>query len=330
MGFRARLLRGSLAVLVAGALVVPLTGAGRAGTPAPVPPRLPALADAPPAARYAANRDAVRDAARAAASHGDRERATALWALAAPGRRLLAFDGRGNGRIVEVLGDLPTARRVAVLVPGSGTTIETYDPAPGTANPAKALAGAARSLYAVLRRHGSGGGDRTAVVAWLGYDAPATVGTAVLGTVRADQGAGRLQRFLEALHTAWPAQRVALLCHSYGSVVCGRAADGLDGTGVRDVVFYGSPGTGVADADALGTDARVWAGRGADDWIAHVPHTAADLLGTGLGLGPDPTSHGYGADLFPAGAGGHSDYLRPGSVALRSLAALVHGGGGRG
>jgi hypothetical protein len=72
---------------------------------------------------------------------------------------------------------------------------------------------------------------------------------------------------------------------------------------------------------ALDTTARVWAGRGGGDWIRNVPHV--QLLG--LGFGPDPTAPGFGARIFDCGAGGHSDYFRPPSIALRNLAYIALG-----
>ncbi len=65
-----------------------------------------------------------------AAAHGDAHRAAAVRALAAPSRRLLAFDGRGAGQATEVLGDLAHAEHIAVLVPGSDTSLDTYAPLP--------------------------------------------------------------------------------------------------------------------------------------------------------------------------------------------------------
>ncbi|WP_187282314.1 hypothetical protein [Streptomyces sp. wa22] len=46
----------------------------------------------------------------------------------------------------------------------------------------------------------------------------------------------------------------------------------------------------------------------------------------------DPVSPEFGAKVFDAGDAGHSDYLGPGSVSLRSIAGIVAGtaGGGRG
>ena len=78
-------------------------------------------------------------------------------------------------------------------------------------------------------------------------------------------------------------------------------------------------------AAALHARARVWAARGGDDWIAEVPHVSTDLFGTTVGFGTDPVSLAFGAHVFAAGSGGHSDYFRPGSVSLTNLARIVLG-----
>lgn len=105
-------------------------------------------------------------------------------------------------------------------------------------------------------------------------------------------------------------------------MVCGRAAPGLD---VDDIALIGSPGTGVDTAAALHTRARVWAARGGDDWVAEVPHVRIDVLGTTVGFGTDPMSPSFGARVFAAGEGGHSDYFRPGSPSLANLTRIVLG-----
>ena len=115
---------------------------------------------------------------------------------------------------------------------------------------------------------------------------------------------------------------MSLLCHSYGTVVCGSAARGLD---MDELVLLGSPGTGVDSAARLRTSARVWAARGADDWVAHVPHARAHFFGTTVGFGRDPMNPAFGAHVFAAGRGGHSDYFKPGSVSLDNLARIVLG-----
>ncbi|MFH9012680.1 alpha/beta hydrolase [Streptomyces sp. NPDC017943] len=296
-----------------GALVLPLTGAVRPGIPAPAPAALPPPGATTLEAAYAANRANAAEAARMAAAHHDRHRAAADRALAAPARRLLAFDGRGPGRVTEVLGDLRRAERVAVLVPGSDTSLDTYG----------RFRAAATALQRQLARRGGPGGPRTAVVAWLGYATPGTVSTAVATTGRAERAAPRLRALVADLRAVTGgAARVSLLCHSYGSVVCGRAAPGLD---VDDIALVGSPGTGADTAAALGTRARIWAARGGDDWVEHVPHLDAGLFGTTVGFGTDPVSPEFGARVFTAGDGGHSDYFRPGTDSLANLARIVLG-----
>ncbi|MFJ1678616.1 alpha/beta hydrolase [Streptomyces sp. NPDC088251] len=306
---RSRLCRALLTALVVASVTVPVSGAvGPADVPAPaptVPGALPAATPTALAERYAATRADIGAAARMADDHGDAKRAGALRVMADPARHLLSFDGRHGGRTVEVVGDLSRADRIAVLVPGAGISVDNY----------WRLKGGAQALRREL-------GDRAAVVAWLGYETPATVSLAAATSRRADRAAPGLREFLDELRRVRPAARTSLLCHSYGSVVCARAAAGVR---VADIVLYGSPGVGVDDVAALHTPAAVWAGRGSDDWIADVPHVRLQLPDTDVGFGADPVSDGFGAHVFEAGSGGHSDYLKPGSVSLRNLARIVDG-----
>lgn len=302
-----RLRRGLLAALVAASVAGPVAGAaGPAAVPAPAPAARHPLHTATPEAlarRYAATRADIRAAGRSAAAHGDRVRAAALRALARPGRHFLFFDGRDGGRGAEVFGDLAHAERIAVLVPGAGTDLDHY--------------GRLRDGGAAL--HGELGAG-TAVVAWLGYRTPATVSPAALTPGRAAEAAPALRDFAGELRALRPGVPTVLLCHSYGSVVCARAARA---TPVRDIVLYGSPGTGYATAADLRTGATVWAGRGGGDWIGNVPHLRLRLPFADIGFGTDPVSPAFGARVFDAGDGGHGDYLRPGSVPLRNIARIV-------
>ncbi|MFB7917209.1 alpha/beta hydrolase [Streptomyces sp. NPDC056061] len=306
-----RLRRGVLAAAVAASVAVPVVGAaGPAAVPAPAPAVRGPLRIAAPAAlaeRYAATRADIRAAERVAAAHGDRRRAAALAAMAEPGRRFLSFDGRDGGRGAEVFGDLSRAERIAVLVPGAGIDLDHY----------WRLRNGAAALREEL-------GDRSAVVAWLGYRTPATVSPAALTPGRAFEAAPALRHFVDELRALRPGARTSLLCHSYGSVACARAAHGLR---VADIVLYGSPGTGYRTAAGLRARAVVWAGRGGDDWIADVPHTKLRLPFTDIGFGADPVAPAFGARVFAAGDGGHSDYLLPGSVPLRNIARIVAGTG---
>ncbi|GAA2418864.1 alpha/beta hydrolase [Streptomyces mauvecolor] len=303
-----RLRRSLVALLVAASVAVPLSGAARpAAVPAPAPADLGPLTVAGLDARYAANRAAVLAAGKMADDYGDRRRARALDAMAEPGRTFLSFDGRDGGRTAEVFGDLARAERIAVLVPGSDTNLDQY----------ARLRNGALALSQQL-------GPRAAVIAWMGYETPATVSPEILTPGRADDAAPQLTSFVRELVAAKSAARTTLLCHSYGSVVCAKAASGVD---VAAVVLYGSPGTGFDTAAALHTRAAVWAGRGGADWISDVPHASLQLPCVTVGFGTDPVSRHFGAQLFDAGPGGHSDYLKPGSVPLKNIARIVNGEG---
>ncbi|TCR23819.1 alpha/beta hydrolase family protein [Streptomyces sp. BK205] len=304
--------RALVAALLVTAVVAPLSAAARPQIPAPPPAALPTLTAATLDRAYAANRANAAAAARMAAAHGDTHRAKADGELADPARRLLAFDGRGTGEATEVLGDLARADRVAVLVPGSDTSLDTYPRFRATAE----------ALHRQLTRTAPRG-TRTAVVAWLGYRTPDTVSTTVLTTDRADEAAPGLSEFIGRLHgIVGTGATVSLVCHSYGTVVCARAAAHLD---VDDLVLIGSPGTGADTAAGLHTPARIWAARGKDDWVGDVPHVRTDLFGVTVGFGTDPVSPAFGARVFAAGEGGHSGYFTPGSVSLANLARIVLG-----
>ncbi|MFD9162239.1 alpha/beta hydrolase [Streptomyces sp. NPDC059558] len=301
---RGRLRRTLLGALVAAAVAVPISAAASPHVPAPAPAVFPE--DAAPQSRYAANRANIAEAVRHAEDADRPGRAARLRTMEASGAaQFLVFDGRGRGRAVEVFGELESADRVAVLVPGSDTTLDTYE---------RFRAGALSLQQRLQREH-----PRSAVVAWLGYDTPGTVSTTVVTAGRADEAAAELGPFLDRLRgLAGPGARLSLLCHSYGSVVCARTATG---PAVGDIALFGSPGTGAGSVRELPTGARVWAGRGDGDWIGNVPHVR---LG-GIGFGTDPVDPAFGARAFRAGAVGHSDYLKPGTASLDSLAAIVLG-----
>ncbi|WP_327169421.1 alpha/beta hydrolase [Streptomyces subrutilus] len=255
------------------------------------------LDGAPPALRYQANRLAVL-------ATGEARYAS----LGAPGRQILAFDPRGRGQVAEVFGDLERAAHVSVIVPGSDNDATGHD-APRAAH--SGPAGMARALRAAA-------GERTAVIAWTGYTTPVGVGLDAAEGRLAVVGASRLARFTAGLDAVGAPDPV-LFCHSYGSVVCGLAARHTDAT---DIVVFGSPGMRADTAAALGTGARVWAGRSPSDWIADVPNVEF----AGLGHGADPTSAAFGARRLPAAdVRGHTGYFAPGTQSLAAFSALANG-----
>lgn len=238
------------------------------------------------------------------------------WAAA--GRRFLLFDPTGDGFAAEVLGDPATAERIAVLVPGVGTTLADFDRGLGGVA-RRAPAAQARRLYAELVR--SSPHARVAVVAWLGYDPPDGWGLSVVTEDRAVSGAAALTGFVRRLAGDRPAAAITVIGHSYGSVVLGLAAARLPAQ-VTDLVALGSPGMGVDHAADLGTGARVWAAEAAADWIRHVPGVRV----LGLGHGRRPTTTGFGARPLPTdGVTGHDGYFEPCGATLPALAQVVLG-----
>ncbi|MGQ4422030.1 alpha/beta hydrolase, partial [Streptomyces violaceoruber] len=161
-------------------------------------------------------------------------------------------------------------------------------------------------------------GDDTAVIAWAGYTTPSGIGPDLATGRLAEAGAERLARLTEGLDAAGLPDP-SLFCHSYGSVVCGLAADDTD---ARDIVVMGSPGMRADDVGALGTDAHVWAAKSPDDWIDRVPNV--EFLG--LGHGADPTSPGFGATVLPADdVPAYDEYFAPGTSTLAAFAAIADG-----
>jgi Alpha/beta hydrolase len=277
--------------------------------PAPIarPQPMPALTARALAARYRTSSHQIIEVANAAKRAGDTSLVRALNGMR--GQHFLDFNPRGQGLAVEVVGDLATATRVAVIVPGSDTSLATFD-SRGTASPE----GAAAALAAQARKLEPGA--HLAVIAWLGYPTPATLSPGVLTSGDARQGADALRSFVAGLTGG--GRQVALLCHSYGSVVCGLAAPNLR---VTDIAVFGSPGMDAPSARSLRSPARVWAGRGAADWIGGVPHVRF----LGLGFGQDPTAPVFGARIFSCGDANHSGYFRSGGISLRNLAYIALG-----
>lgn len=226
----------------------------------------------------------------------------------------LGYDPRGDGRVIVAFGDLATAGHVAVIVPGSGWTLDSVLANTGRdADPVDA----ARALYAETERLDPA--TRAAVVVWLGYDTPESVDRQAMRSERAMVAAHALGRFVQGLSVegSGPGIRVSLLCHSYGAVVCGHAASAAQ---VSDIVSLAAPGMDVSTAAGLPTATCIWAARTADDPIRFVPHVRIG----GYGHGSDPAAPGFGARLFRTGdARGHDHYFEPGTESLANLARIV-------
>jgi pimeloyl-ACP methyl ester carboxylesterase len=235
--------------------------------------------------------------------------------VATAGRDFLAYD-QGRGTAVEAVGDLDTATRVAVLVPGVGTRLADFDRGlGGIARRAPAVQ--ARALYARMRA--AEPAARVAVVAWLGYLPPSGLNLDAIREDVARAGASALVAFVRTLLAQRPGATVTLVGHSYGALVVGLAAPRLPE--VRDVVVLGAPGMGAGHAADLG-GARVWSALAPADWIRRIPQVRL----FGLGHGRRPSNPAFGARPLPAdGVAGHDYYLTPGTSTLAAIAPIVLG-----
>ncbi|GEM_PF-6253701 len=170
-----------------------------------------------------------------------RRRAYDAW-LADPDLRVLAFDAE-RGRVALARGDPDGAAVVGVLVPGAGTTLGRVEGWYGRWRD---------DLAADLAERRPG--ETTAVVLWLGYDTPAGPATAAARRrQRGRQAAPDLVAHVDGLR-AHGAGEVAVVGHSYGSVVLAEAGSALR---ADRLAVAGSPGLGVGvdEVDDLGLDA---------------------------------------------------------------------------
>ncbi|MDH4116031.1 MAG: alpha/beta hydrolase family protein [Acidimicrobiia bacterium] len=225
-------------------------------------------------------------------------------------RTFLEFSAAGDGRVVEVVGDLERAEHVAILVPGMGSALASYESGP-----------------AEYGRRLQGGDPDVAVVVWLGYDPPggppdgvSPLDPRAVRIERAAGGAAALSEFVDWLIEMRSDARVAVFAHSYGSVVASVAA--MAGLAVDDLFLLGSPGSPLATSGGarLRPGGRVWVGLTEGDPIDTWARTGGSLVGRPMIHGSDPYSLGFGAATIALGGSvGHGGYFSEvGAAALRS------------
>jgi pimeloyl-ACP methyl ester carboxylesterase len=238
--------------------------------------------------------------------------------------QLLIYDPRafgGQGRAAIVVGDLDTAQNVAVAVPGLTSDVPSY---------MDNLTGNALNLYGEARA--AAPGESTAVVAWMGYDAPdfATVSS----DDEAEAGAKLLAGDIRDIQTtrAGNPPHLTVVGHSYGSTTTGLAAS-REGMRVDDLVLIGSPGAGHANsaADLHMDPDHVYVGSNSSDTVTYRTRTAFGWDP----LGQDPAGDEFGATRFQAeatdrnpavpGFADHSKYYEPGSESLYNISNVVTG-----
>jgi pimeloyl-ACP methyl ester carboxylesterase len=240
-----------------------------------------------------------------------------------------AFGGEGAGAIA--IGNPDTAANTAVLVKGAATSLRE-----GTLAEAEG-----KRLYQESTR--ADGGNRTAVVTWVGYNAPNNwIDPALREVEAARSGAQVLAADVNALAVTHegPATHMTVVGHSYGSTLVADAA-AAHGMRANDVVLVGSPGTDLARSAVdfhLPRGGHVYVGAASGDAVTWSPPRVAGpgLIGVSFGgLGNDPAVDGYGSTRFKAEVPGnsmnpfydHLHYFDDGSESLFSMSEVVSGHG---
>ncbi|HBF83640.1 MAG TPA: hypothetical protein DD420_28060 [Streptomyces sp.] len=297
----------------------------------------------PAAVRDAANRDNLQlligtlagrdDADSVAKLAGLREIDRQLEAGTDPPMFLLGIGEEGNGRAIVSYGNPDTARNVAAYVPGLNTSLDS-DFAKNDLKRAQDTALSAREID-----------SSSAVIAWLGYDAPqmwdGVSSFAVMNSGRAEEGGRAFSGFMGGLVSTNQNDdpHMVAIGHSYGSRTVGAATQHGGGVpGLDDIVLVGSPGVGVDHAEDLGVGREhVYVGAAENDVVTKLPskrQVAVGALGgpvayvaggladpgdDGLWFGTDPASKAFGARRFQVDEG-------PPLIGPRGISVDAHSG----
>ncbi len=251
----------------------------------------------------------------------------------------MAFGGKGRAAIA--IGNADTAKSTAVIVPGTSSSVKggwLRD------NHNDAL-----NLYA--EANAADPNNPTAVLAWMGYDAPNDFEDPRIATPMLARTGG--QALAQDVNGLWAThlgggEHITVLGHSYGSTTVADAF-AFGGMHANDAVLVGCPGTDLAqNAASFHLDGgHVYVGDASTDPIGMIGESdglskqlfgdnlGGELLGTNLGLGTDPAADGFGSVRFRAEVPGsdginahdHSHYYHPGSESLHSMADIASGHG---
>ncbi|MET7304633.1 alpha/beta hydrolase [Embleya sp. NPDC005575] len=257
-----------------------------------------------------------------------------------PGKELMLLkfgDKFLDGQVVMSIGDPDKAKNVSVSVPGTGATVTN-----GLEGGIKRI----DAMQQVTDKLTPAGGSDLASVFWLDYDAPEQGAAGISGSMikwdRSQEGAPRLDSFVNGVRAQGNDQHITLIAHSYGTTVVGDAARSGNGLAVDDVVSLGSPGMHVTRAQDLHMDpAHVWAERAVgtskdtavveggqySHGVDHKPG-GRSLVDRILGEGDDPvtpTDKEFGGKVMSGDAHAHDEYWVHGSTSLANQAKVVMG-----
>ncbi|MGV0656571.1 alpha/beta hydrolase [Mycolicibacterium thermoresistibile] len=238
-----------------------------------------------------------------------------------------AFDGQGRAALT--IGNPDTADNTAVLVPGTGNSVES-----GWLT--------SQDITEVYDQTSKADKSKsTAVVAWMGYDAPDSPGDPRIAEVGlARQGGELMAADVNALAVTNDGDsNVTVIGHSYGSTTVADAAAGY-GMQADNVVLVGSPGTDLAKSAAdfnLPEGGHVFVGASSADLVTQLgalPQVSIPDTELMVGLGNDPSVNDFGSTRFkaevpglPSPLGDHTRYFERGRESLYSIATIASGNG---
>jgi uncharacterized protein YukE len=232
-----------------------------------------------------------------------------------PGAHLLLLDTQTGSTVhtAIALGDVDAADHVAVFTQGMDSSTEKIG---GVSNPVHEIAMLKTATDSLLYQRGDD--STTAMVVWMGYDAPQGLFQAALPGY-GETGAPALASFADGIRSTNPDAHLTALGHSYGSYVTGaslKLTDSFD-----DAVVFGSPGVTAGSVDELRTGSgELYVLEAKDDPVADLGR-----------FGPDPNLIGGVTDLSSephgeyVGSTGHSEYLKDQSTSQHNMAAVVSG-----
>jgi hypothetical protein len=252
-------------------------------------------------------------------------------AITPPSRQLLLLDvgppGGHAPHAAVAVGDVDTARHVAVFTPGLTTTVA------GSLGSYTTGMQGVRDVAAAQLKAAGREGEGVATVAWLGYDAPQLDQTlldpdrSVASAAPARTGGADLARFYDGIAASRPGDppHVTALGHSYGSTTTGYALQ-QTAVPVDRAVFFGSPGLGTDDVGQLHVAAgHVEVVEARRDLVADLAHFGDDpnhLPGV-TNLSSEATRLPDGTEL--TASTGHRQYLAPGTTSQYNLGLAVAG-----
>jgi hypothetical protein len=217
-------------------------------------------------------------------------------------RQFLLVELEGQGRMIEVQGDLRNAANIAVLVPGMNNDLERV-----------------RSQSVRAKEIGEEAGPGTATIVWLGYHAPLGL-TQGRSTESSRAAAPLLCRFQEGLARIAPDAKVTLIGNSYGAQVVGRAM--LQGARAHRYLLTGSPGV-----DPSVTSAAQMTPPGAEYFA--VARSRGDYVSYAEQHGPDPAEFAdvvrIETDNDKVQITGHMSYFDKNSESMTNVGRIVRG-----